>query len=211
MRTSCAACAEVAVSLARREHASYIVFKEFPAGDCPKMDFLQELGYRRFSYPPMNPFDRRFADFDAYVDALRSRYRRCVRKSLDKSRAADLRYERLTDTGRDTPPVQPRLCIGFTRRSPFHRHIGSSSFRSRSSTAWRGTNPAWSASHSFTLAIVSPRSTGTSSTRGLSLSLRWVGLRLEPEPGPLLQPDVCRDGPGLSRRRRDAGSRPDGG
>jgi hypothetical protein len=47
----------------------------------------------------MNTFYRRFADIDAYVDALRSRYRQCVRKSLDKSRAADLRYERLTDTG----------------------------------------------------------------------------------------------------------------
>ena len=62
------------------------------------MDFLQELGYRRFSSPAMNTFDRRFADLDAYVDALRSRYRQCVRKSLDKSRAAGLRYERLTDT-----------------------------------------------------------------------------------------------------------------
>ncbi|MBV8126132.1 MAG: GNAT family N-acetyltransferase [Planctomycetaceae bacterium] len=90
---------EIAVSLARREHAPYIVFKEFPAGDCPKMDFLQQLGYRRFSSPAMNTFGRRFADIDAYVDALRSRYRQCVRKSLDKSRAADLRYERLTDTG----------------------------------------------------------------------------------------------------------------
>ena len=90
---------EVAVSMARREHAPYIVFKEFPAGDCPKMDFLQQLGYRRFSSPAMNIFDRRFANIDAYVDALRSRYRQCVRKSLDKSRAADLRYERLTDTG----------------------------------------------------------------------------------------------------------------
>ena len=90
---------EVAVSMARREHAPYIVFKEFPAEDCPKMDFLQELGYRRFSSPAMNIFDRRFADIDAYVDVLRSRYRQCVRKSLDKSRAADLRYERLTDTG----------------------------------------------------------------------------------------------------------------
>ena len=42
---------EIAVSFAQREHAPYIVFKEFPAR-CPKMDFLQQLGYRRFSSPP---------------------------------------------------------------------------------------------------------------------------------------------------------------
>ena len=86
---------------------SYIVFKEFPPGDCPKMDFLQQLGYRRFSSPAMNTFDRPFADLDAYIDALRSRYRQCVRKSLEKSRAADLRYEQADGHGRDTPPVRP--------------------------------------------------------------------------------------------------------
>jgi predicted N-acyltransferase len=90
---------EIAVSLARREHAAYIVFKEFPDGYRPMMDFVHELGYRRFLSPAMNTFNRRFADIDTYVAALRSRYRQCVRKSLDKSRAADLRYERLTDTG----------------------------------------------------------------------------------------------------------------
>jgi hypothetical protein len=90
---------EIAVSLARRERASFIIFKEFPPGDCPRMDFLQQLGYRRFSSLAMNTFGRPFADFDAYIDAIRSRYRQCVRKSLDKSRAAGLRYERLTDTG----------------------------------------------------------------------------------------------------------------
>ena len=89
---------EIAVSLARRERAAYIVFKEFPPEDCARMDFLQELGYRRFSSPAMNTFERRFADFDAYVESLRSRYRQCVRRSLDKSRTAGLRYERLTDT-----------------------------------------------------------------------------------------------------------------
>ncbi len=89
---------EIAVSLARRERASFIVFKEFPPGDCPNLDFLQELGYRRFSSPAMNTFSRRFADINAYVDALRSRYRQCVRKSQEKSRTADLRYERVMDT-----------------------------------------------------------------------------------------------------------------
>jgi predicted N-acyltransferase len=89
---------QIAVSLARREHAPFIVFKEFTPEDRPKMDFLQQLGYRRFSSPAMNTFRRRFADMDSYVDALRSRYRQCVRKSLQKARTAGLRYERLTDT-----------------------------------------------------------------------------------------------------------------
>jgi predicted N-acyltransferase len=90
---------EIAVSVARRERAPYIVFKEFAADDRPMMDLLQQLGYRRFSSPAMNTFDRRFPDMESYTAALRSRYRRCVRRSLAKSRAGGLRYERLTDPG----------------------------------------------------------------------------------------------------------------
>jgi predicted N-acyltransferase len=90
---------EIAVSFARRERAPYVVFKEFVASDRPTMDFLQQLGYRRFSSPAMNTFDRRFSDMESYTAALRSRYRQCVRRSLAKSHAAGLRYERLTDTG----------------------------------------------------------------------------------------------------------------
>src|SRR5262249_25468441 len=89
----------IAVSFARRERAPYIVFKEFPAGDCPTMDFLQEIGYRRFSSPAMNSFPHRFSDMDSYTAALRSRYRQCVLKSLAKAGAAGLRSERLTATG----------------------------------------------------------------------------------------------------------------
>jgi predicted N-acyltransferase len=89
---------EIAVSIARRERALFIAFKEFPDGDCLRMDFLQQLGYRRFSSPAMNTFNRRFSNMDSYTAALRSRYRQCVGKSLAKSHAANLRYERLTDT-----------------------------------------------------------------------------------------------------------------
>ena len=81
-----------------REHAPFVVFKEFSAGDCAMMDFLQQLGFRRFSSPAMNTFDGRFSNMNSYTAALRSRYRQCVHKSLAKSRAAGLRYERLTDT-----------------------------------------------------------------------------------------------------------------
>jgi hypothetical protein len=89
---------QIATSFAKRERAQFILFKEFPEEDCPTMDLLRQFGYQRFASPPMNGFDRRFPSFDAYLAALRSRYRQCVRKSLNKSRAAALRYERLTDT-----------------------------------------------------------------------------------------------------------------
>ncbi len=89
---------DIAVSLAKRERASFIVFKEFEDADCDKLDRLLHLGYRRFSSPAMHRFSRRFADFSDYCGALRSRYRQCVRKSVNKGKSAGLRYERLTDT-----------------------------------------------------------------------------------------------------------------
>jgi predicted N-acyltransferase len=100
---------EIAVSFARHERAPYIVFKEFSAGDRPTMDGLQQLGYRRFLSPATSTFDRPFPDIESYTAALRSRYRQCVRKSLAKSRAAGLRYERLTDTGEILRVYDPRL------------------------------------------------------------------------------------------------------
>jgi hypothetical protein len=51
--------------VAQREHAPYIVIKEFPTEDRPTMDFLQEIGCRRFSSPAMNTFSRRFSDIDS--------------------------------------------------------------------------------------------------------------------------------------------------
>ena len=146
---------EFAVSFARRERAPYIVFKEFGAGDCPTMDFLHQLGYRRFSSPAINTFGRRFSDMDSYVSALRSRYRQCVRKSLSKSLAANLRYERLTDTGailRRYTHVAPRALRGGR---PFLSAPPSSSYPFHFSTAWHAAL-AWPGS-ALTLAYAGDR------------------------------------------------------
>jgi predicted N-acyltransferase len=100
---------EIAFSFARYEHAPFVVFKEFTAEDSQTMDFLRELGYRRYSSPAMNLLDRQFSDMNSYITALRSRYRQCVRKSLAKSLAAGLRFERLTDTGAILELYSPSL------------------------------------------------------------------------------------------------------
>jgi hypothetical protein len=152
---------EIAVSFARRERAPYIAFKEFLAGDRPKLDFLQQLGYRRFSSPAMNTFNRWFPDMDSYTAALRSCYRQCVRKSLAKSRAADLRYVRLTDTDAILRLYGPTL-HRLTRRSLSPRRIASSFSRSRSSTAWRGDYAVGLVLRSSTPMIALLRSTGIS-------------------------------------------------
>ncbi len=181
MKTSCERMHEIAVSLARREHAPYIVFKEFPAGDCPKMDFLQQLGYRRFSSPAMNTFGRRFAGHRLLrrrppepVSAVCAQVAGEVSCRRPAIRTADRH-------GRDPAPVRPV-----------------------SPSALRGGRPFLGAPPRAPAALVLPQP-GTAPTRsgrpharvrrrsrrrvqleppprgGLSLALRRAGLRLEPE------------------------------
>ena len=74
---------DAAVSFAKRERASFIVFKEFQVADretgptaAGGLSALFVSGDEQRQPPILH--------FPAYNAALRSRYRQCVRKSLDK-------------------------------------------------------------------------------------------------------------------------------
>lgn len=81
--------------VARRERASFLVFKELTAGECAPLGALDGLGYRRAPSLPMLHFRRRFADFDDYCSHLKSHYRQDIRRSRRKLERCGVRTVRL--------------------------------------------------------------------------------------------------------------------
>lgn len=62
-----------------------LVLKEFGAADSTRMDAtMQSLDYLRAHSVPMNHFEPRFSDMDAFCSALRSHYRYKIRRSKRK-------------------------------------------------------------------------------------------------------------------------------
>ena len=84
---------EIAIS----EKASLIVYKEFDSEECQQLDILLQFGYRRAGSLPMNHFKPNFINFNDYCAALRSNYRKHIRKSRDKFKNAGMHLFQLQD------------------------------------------------------------------------------------------------------------------
>lgn len=84
-------------SLARREKAGMIVFKEFEDDDLAATEVLRSQGYMRGDSPPMYNMARPFPDFEGYCAALRSHYRADIRRSQRKFGQAECQVVHLRD------------------------------------------------------------------------------------------------------------------
>ncbi len=83
------------VRLARTEHVSFVVVKEFGPGEAVRTDALLGLGYQRADSLPMNYFPARFRDFDHFCASIRSSYRAKILRSRKKIQRAGLRVSHL--------------------------------------------------------------------------------------------------------------------
>jgi predicted N-acyltransferase len=84
-------------TLAQRERARIIVFKEFDEDTRSDMDGLLKLGYVRGDSPPMYELAKRFADFNEYSEALKTHYRTNIKRAQRKFAKAGCRFVRLTN------------------------------------------------------------------------------------------------------------------
>lgn len=81
--------------LAKQQRASLISVKEFDTRECEKLEGLAQAGFLRCEIPPLHRLDRPFSSLKDYLDALRSRYRAQVNRSLKKFAAAGFRVEQV--------------------------------------------------------------------------------------------------------------------
>lgn len=70
--------------LAKVTRSHLIVFKELSDTNKPLKDQLTDLGYVRGDVPPLHVLEATFPNFDAYLNALKNRYRAQVRRSQKK-------------------------------------------------------------------------------------------------------------------------------
>ena len=70
--------------IATDEKARLIVYKEFDSDESQQLDLLSHFGYLRAQSLPMNHFKPNFLEFNDYYIALKSKYRKQIRKSKDK-------------------------------------------------------------------------------------------------------------------------------
>ncbi len=85
-------------TIAAKEKAKLIIYKEFNSVECNKLDALLQLGYLRANSLPMHSFKAKFSNFTSYCAALKSHYRNDINRSRRKFEKAGLRVEQLKDT-----------------------------------------------------------------------------------------------------------------
>ena len=83
--------------LAAKTKANAIVYKEFERSDLPWTDPLLDFGYRRCITPPAYFLEAKFNNLEEYCKALRSHYRKQIKRSLRKRALAGVEIKVLTD------------------------------------------------------------------------------------------------------------------
>jgi predicted N-acyltransferase len=87
-------------TIAHGEHARLVVYQDLAPRDETRLLELERRGYRRLANLPAHTFPTRFRDFDEYRGQLRANYRKIVRRSQRKFRAAGVTLDRLADPAR---------------------------------------------------------------------------------------------------------------
>ena len=89
--------------IATRENAKLIVYKEFDSQESQQLDILSQFGYQRAESLPMNHFQPKFVKFSDYYAALKSKYRKHIRKSKDKFETAGMHICQLSGSEKILP------------------------------------------------------------------------------------------------------------
>jgi hypothetical protein len=117
--------------IAAQQHAAMVVIQQFDKNEITGLSCLTDLGYLRAELPPMHYFDRPFGSFAEYVDALKSRYRSQVNRSLKKFQAGGFRVEQVRGpdelAARYTDELH-KLYTNVWQRSPYKAEYYSADF-----------------------------------------------------------------------------------
>ncbi|MGE0483030.1 MAG: GNAT family N-acetyltransferase [Gammaproteobacteria bacterium] len=88
-------------TLAAREGSGLIVLRDFPADDSAATDTLCRRGFKRVANLPLARIRVRWSTYDEYLAALRSRYRKDLRRRLRRAEQSGRRVVTLDDFGAD--------------------------------------------------------------------------------------------------------------
>lgn len=85
-RSAAMAAIETAMrGIAGRTGSTLLVLRDFEATACAEFDFLRARGYKRVCNLPLARIDVRWPSYDAYLAAMRGRYRKDLRRRLRRA------------------------------------------------------------------------------------------------------------------------------
>ncbi len=86
----------VVADIARRQRSRLVVFRDFTDEERADADALVAVGYNRASNMPLARIRVRWRSYDEYLDAMRSRYRKDLKRRLERVQRTGQRALRLT-------------------------------------------------------------------------------------------------------------------
>ncbi len=108
-------------ALARREGSRLLVLRDFFEHDIPATDFLRRRGYKRVHNLPLARIEIRWPDYAAYLDAMRSRYRKDVRRRLNLAAGNGQRVEVMHEFGASAAQWAEQAAAVCARTRSFKR------------------------------------------------------------------------------------------
>ena len=114
---------EAGVQEAEEGDAEMVIVQSFERAEpgAPVTDVLRELGFASVPIPQTVVVDLPYADFDEYLSAMRSQYRRRARKTLEAS--SHLRVEHLPRFGGEVPELARLWRLVYERADELKREI----------------------------------------------------------------------------------------
>ncbi len=103
--------------IARRTGSTLLVLRDFEAADCAEYDFLRTRGYKRVCNLPLARIEVRWPSYDAYLAAMRGRYRKDLRRRLRRAARDGRTVARRSEFAGDAPrwAAQAAYVVAGTR------------------------------------------------------------------------------------------------
>lgn len=112
---------EAVADLARREGSRLVVFRDFLDAERVDADALFDAGYKRASNMPLARIRVRWTSYDEYLDAMRSRYRKDLKRRLERVERGGQHALRLTRFAAHATLWAEQVATMYERSKSFKR------------------------------------------------------------------------------------------
>ena len=107
--------------LAKREHSPLVVVRDFLSSDRATFDVLQLQGFNVVSNMPLARIKVRWDSYETYLQAMRSRYRKDVKRRLKRAERTGQQVRRIKDFGKLASTWVKQAAVVFDNTKGFKR------------------------------------------------------------------------------------------
>lgn len=107
--------------ISKQENSPLIVIRDFLTSDRKDFDVLCEQGFNVVSNMPLARINVRWNSYDAYLEAMRSRYRKDVKRRLRRAERSGQRVKKIDNFGRLASTWVKQAAVVFENTKGFKR------------------------------------------------------------------------------------------